>query len=510
MMENRTRRRFLKDVGKGMLATAMGSGLATGPGIPITLADDSSDRLTFGALEALVDLMQQTPLEKLQPLLIRKVKDGVSLHQLVAAGALANARCFAGEDYIGFHVMMALMPAWWIAGELPKNERLLPILKVLYRNTARIQRTGGYEEMRRIEPAKLVRGQEGSQLLLQGLDSGDTRATEKVFVALAQNDLPGAYNDLHYLVQEDPDVHGVVLAWRAWEVMQLTGTEYAQTLLRQSVRYCVDKGQSTSEPPLRELVPALLDKYKLIGGKKGTRKAELAWVEGLAKSIFNGSRGQAAEAAASALAEGFLADDIAEAMSLAANRLVLHDPGRSPSRASAEKPEGSVHGAGVGVHAADAANAWRNIARVTNDRNQLSSLIVGAWHTAGQAHKVSATPFPYDPNPIQAKKLDQTQLIEELDNAVQSRDQAMAMAVVRSYQLAGYPSKPVFDSLRGYAISEDGALHAEKYYRTVVEEFAATRREFRWQHLIGLARVSASEYGWAAPGQKQARELLQV
>ena len=33
--------------------------------------------------------------------------------------------------------------------------------------------------------------------------------------------------------------------------------------------------------------------------------------------------------------------------------------------------------------------------------------------------------------------------------------------------------RAVFDLLLGYAVSEDGALHAEKYYRTVSEEFAA-------------------------------------
>lgn len=38
----------------------------------------------------------------------------------------------------------------------------------------------------------------------------------------------------------------------------------------------------------------------------------------------------------------------------------------------------------------------------------------------------------------------------------------------------------VFDLLRRYAISENGALqHAEKYFRTVTEEFAATRPAFR-------------------------------
>ena len=53
-------------------------------------------------------------------------------------------------------------------------------------------------------------------------------------------------------------------------------------------------------------------------------------------------------------------------------------------------------------------------------------------------------------------------------------------------------------------------MHAEKYYRTVREEFAAGRKAFRWRHLAGLARVTASEHGFAAPGYQQARELLKV
>jgi hypothetical protein len=59
-----------------------------------------------------------------------------------------------------------------------------------------------------------------------------------------------------------------------------------------------------------------------------------------------------------------------------------------------------------------------------------------------------------------------------------------------------------------YAVSQDGALHAEKYYQTVTEEFQSGRAAFRWNHLIGLARVTASEYGWPAPGHDDATRLL--
>jgi hypothetical protein len=61
-----------------------------------------------------------------------------------------------------------------------------------------------------------------------------------------------------------------------------------------------------------------------------------------------------------------------------------------------------------------------------------------------------------------------------------------------------------------FATSEDGALHAEKYYRTVTEEFALTRPAFRWRQLVALARVTASEYGFPAPGYAEACRLLKV
>jgi len=71
-------------------------------------------------------------------------------------------------------------------------------------------------------------------------------------------------------------------------------------------------------------------------------------------------RAHAADTAARALAEGFAPEASRSALSLAANGLLLHDPGRTTAEPG--KPIGSVHGASIGVHASDAANAWRHIA----------------------------------------------------------------------------------------------------------------------------------------------------
>ncbi|MDA1055235.1 MAG: hypothetical protein O3C40_32845 [Planctomycetota bacterium] len=264
----------------------------------------------------------------------------------------------------------------------------------------------------------------GGQRLFQEMCGADMESTERTFAALAQGARSDVYNDLQHLVQDAPDVHRVTLAWRAWDVMQLVGYDHAHTLLRQSVWYCVEREQdrlkrNQPEPQLRKLTPRLLDDYKLLSKKTGSRRADSAWVEKLAQTFFAGTREQAAEATAAVLAEGFAPEDIGEAMSLAANMLVLHDPGRPPEWTTDDQPIDSVHGASIGVHASDAANSWRNIARVTNHRNLVCSLIVGAWHTAGQTGYITDTPFPFDVDPIQSKKLDAAALLVELDGSIQ-------------------------------------------------------------------------------------------
>jgi hypothetical protein len=277
--------------------------------------------------------------------------------------------------------------------------------------------------------------------------------------------------------------------------------------LRQSVLFCC-RERSRPDHQVQKTLTAALDQHKLMGKKLGTRAADDAWIESLARVIYGQGRERAADAVASAIAEGFVAEAIAEAMALAANQLVLHDPGRA--QPDGEKQKGSVHGASPGVHASDAANAWRHIAKVSSPRNTIASLIVGAFHTAGQSGGQLKDPYPLAANLNQVKTSDPAELLKLTEAAVRGQDQAMACALVQKYGELGHPARPVFDLLLKYAVSEDGALHAEKYYRTVTEEFAANRPAFRWRQLVALARVTASEYGKPAPGVEEARRLLRA
>ena len=521
-MNVRRRRDFLADVGRGMLVASIGSAATLELGLVKSFAantdDANPDRLTFGAFEPLVALMQETPPEKLMPLLVQRLNSGVDLKTLVSAAALANARAFGGQDYTGFHTFMALAPALHIAGELPTERRALPVLKVIYRNSARIHEQGrnDHDTLHPIEthaaPDPLLSGQQ----LRDAVRAVDWQRAESQFAARVAASPEEAFNDLQFAIEDENDVHRVVFSWRAWVMLDLAGEEYAQTLLRQSVRYCLDVEQRMREKnypqsKIRELLPRLLDEYKLLGVKLGTREADDQWTEQLAQTVFTGTHEAAATAVAAALAEGFDPEAIGESLSRAANLLVLHDPGRSVAGSSPNKPPGCVHGDSVGVHASDAANAWRNISRVGNRRTKIASLLVGAFHTAGQHGYVTEERFPYaEQLETLAAVNDGGKLIVETEAAIKSNDQARACALIDRYGQLALPPEPVFDLMRKYAVSEDGALHAEKYFCTVTEEYATTSPECRWRQLIALARVTASEHGYAAPGYQQACELLKL
>jgi hypothetical protein len=503
-----------------MFVAAVGYEVASDLGLASALAEDTPEALSFGPLEPLVCLMQETPVNRLLPVLTDQLHLGKDLRMLTAAAALANARTFGGEDYVGFHTMMALAPALHMSQELPTELQALPVFKVLYRNTNRIQERGGRKEevLHVVKPAASSGSGSGGELLREAVRHKEVDQAEQTFARLAQGTPEDALNDLLFAVDDNTEVHRVVLPYRAWDLLGLIGKEQAHTLLRQSVRYCV-KAESWPRPAVsdesRALLPKMLEDHKLLGRTPGDKKAEDAWIDSMSQTIFKSSPAQAAEAAAAALAEGMSPAALGEAITLAANQLILRDQGRTPANEVAGKPIGSVHGDSIGVHACDSANAWRNLALVGNPRNCFASLILGAYQvsldrTARGGDFLNWQPLPFARYLDEVKAKEPDALLRDLEEAIRGNLQAKASAVVQRYGELGHEPRRVFDLLLRYAVSEDGALHAEKFYRTVSEEFTATRPAFRWRHLVALARVTASEFGRPAPGMAEARTLLKV
>jgi hypothetical protein len=510
-----SRREFLNSVGRGMLVAGIGASVAHDLGLAAAFADDATADLSFGPLDGLVDLMQSTPPEKLQPILVGKLTVGeATLRQLVAAGALANAEAFGGEDYVGFHTAMAMIPAWQMTELLPSERQPLPVLKVLYRNSGQIQAMGGASKktLREMHAAEEATVENRAVAIRDACRTADVAQAERLFAPLEAASLDEAFNTLQPVMQDDINVHRFVFAHRTYGLASLLGKEHAYTILRQCVRFCCSHEQNRinrkgAEDPIRKLLPQLLDQYKLQGKTPGTRDPGDAAVEALAETIYRGPRDKSADAVAAALAEGISPEVVGEAISLASNLLVLRQP----------QTQWRTHGDSAGVHSSDATNAFRNMARYAQTQYAISGLVVAAYHTA--AHQpFSADAYPTAEHRELVKTKDAEGLLAEAEDAVRHNDQGRAAAAIALYGEGGHSPDAVYERMLKYTISEDGRLHGEKYYQTVQEEFRTTRPAFRWRQLVGLARVTASAYGYdrsdkpggRAPGYEDACRLLKV
>ncbi len=507
-MKHTSRRDFLGGIGITLGCTAVGVALVDRLGLAEAAASFARERLRFGALDPLVDLMQSTPPDELMPAVIARLRSGTSLADIVGAGALANARAFGGTNYNGYHALMAMMPSYEMSEQMPAPYTPLPVLKVLHRN-ARFVRDVDRANSDAMDPLESKGDASSGANLVENIRVRDLPKAEQSLAAAELRSPTEAYEELQTVVRDETDVHRVVLSWRAYDLLRLTGQQNATTMLRQSVRFCIDvDGQRAArgDAPngIRALLPKLMADHRLSERSRGTRAADDAWIEKASQTFFSASRSDAAEFAAAALADGIDPEDVGRALSLAAAQLLLHDPGLA--KEAPGKPVGSVHGASIGVHASDAANAWRHIARVGSAPTAFASLITAAYHTAGQGEHLGAQPIDHDGEACTLK--DPAAILIELDARIRARDQKGACIVARRYCELGYPSADLFARLLGFAVSEDGALHSEKFFRTAQEEHTAARAPHRSIYLAALSRVMASQFGFPAPGCEAARKLL--
>jgi hypothetical protein len=498
-----------------MLVAGLGAGLVQDLGFSTAFANEGPESLKFGKYDALIDLMQSTPPDKLQALLIEKLNCGeANIKDLTAAAALANAETFGGEDYVGFHTAMAMLPALGMTEALPVERRPLPILKVIWRNSQQIQQFGGADKktLRERHAAEEATIENTGIAIRDACRNADVEAGEKLFSAFEKAPLEDAFNVLQPVMQDQINVHRFVFAHRTYGLAQMLGSDHAYTILRQCVRFCCNHEKNRIErkgpdDPIRTALPKLMDQYKLAGKKLGNRDPGDAAVEELARVIYQGPPDKSAEAVAAALAEGMDKEVVGEAISLASNMLALKQ-GPDVWR---------THGDSAGVHSSDATNAFRNMARHGDPKFATTGLIVAGYHVA--AHR----PFPGEMYPTtehraSITKTDPEGLLAECEDAIRHNDQGRAAAAIALFGEGGGSPEAVYERLLKYTISEDGRLHGEKYWHTVQEEYKTTRPAFRWRQIVALARVTASAYGYdrqdkqggRAPGYEDACKALNV
>ncbi|MBC8291327.1 MAG: hypothetical protein H8E37_13580, partial [Planctomycetes bacterium] len=124
------------------------------------------------------------------------------------------------------------------------------------------------------------------------------------------------------------------------------------------------------------------------------------------------------------------------------------------------------------------------------------------WPGGGSKSDRSYAALPHAEDLGRLKSPSQKALLGEAEAAIRQNDQKRAAAAIGLYGQKGHSARAALDLMLKYAISEDGRLHSEKFYRTVTEEYALTSPAYRWRNITALARVTASAYGYSVDDQK--------
>jgi hypothetical protein len=202
-MHATNRREFLGGVGRSVGYAALGLAIVERLGFAGAMSALARERLRFGALDPLVDLMQETPADALLSRVVHKLRSGTPLADLVGAGALANARAFGGTHYNGYHALMAMMPSFEMAAQMRAPYGALPVLKVLHRNARFIQDAGRAKEDA-LEP---LEGAAGPGDLVQHVRARELERAEQSLSAVESRSPAQAFEELQVVVRDEMNVH---------------------------------------------------------------------------------------------------------------------------------------------------------------------------------------------------------------------------------------------------------------------------------------------------------------
>src|SRR5262249_51875686 len=155
----------------------------------------------------------------------------------------------------------------------------------------------------KVEPIKLDDRTPAAEQMRAAARGQKLAQAEQLFASLPAS-AEQTYDDVQLLIQDDLNVHRVVLAWRAWEVLDFIGKDHAKDMLRQTVRFCSDQRHSRNGHPIQTVLPKLLDQHKLLSAKPGSKKVDDAWIEKVAKTVYSDKQETAAQIVAAALADG--------------------------------------------------------------------------------------------------------------------------------------------------------------------------------------------------------------
>ena len=471
-----TRRSFL--VGSSAAAAALTVSKAWS--LPPVLDDELSapkDHVQFdSSLEPLVQQIEQTPRADLIAAMTKRVQDGVSYQQMLAALFLAAIRNVQPRPSVGFkfHAVLVVHSCHLASVAGPSQERWLPLFWALdyFKSSQADEAKRSGWRMAAVNESLVPDAAKARQTFDEAMQSWDVEKADVAIAALVRH--CGAAEVFErfatYAARDYRSIgHKAIYLANAWRTLQVIGYRHAEPVMR-SLGFALLNHEGQPNPAqsdlpadrswrqIDEMLDARSDAY-------GTGPLDSGATSALLQSFRDGTGIECARHADQALAAGVSSQSIWDGILVGGGELLMRQPGI------------------VGLHTLTTANAMHYLWQTSANTRLRSQLLLQAAAFVPQFRQSCL-----DRGKLAAQTLDDLQPSEgpvTLDGIFDSvsKDRQIASREVLQFLSAGGDAHEFINEARTLLFFKGRDAHDYKFVSAVLEDAGHVSPQWRNQFL---------------------------
>ncbi len=242
MSARNNRRQFLRTAAVGGAALGFGElgFLSKLPAVSAADARLDSKLVRFGSgIEPLVQLLEETPRDRLLEAVASKVRGGTSYRELLAALLLAGVRNVQPRPSVGFkfHAVLVVNSAHLASLSSPDSDRWLPIfwaLDYFKRTQLEEERTSGWKMIAADEGA-IPPARKAREAFTRAMENWDEEAIDAAVAGLARTAGANEVFELfcRFGARDFRSIgHKAIFVANSWRTLQCIGWQHAEPVLR--------------------------------------------------------------------------------------------------------------------------------------------------------------------------------------------------------------------------------------------------------------------------------------
>lgn len=239
-MSQNTRRKFLKQ-STGAAAAVPGFGFLSS--LPLVSASEgmlAPDLVDFGnGIEPTVQLIEETPRSELLEKMARRIKEGLSYREVLAALLLAGIRNVQPSPSVGFkfHCVLVVNSCHLASMSGPDSDRWLPIFWALdyFKSSQADEAKRSGWKMSPVKESLVPNATKARKMFTDAMDSWDAEKADAATAGLCRSvGATEAFNLFaNYAARDYRSIgHKAIYLANSWRTLQVIGWDFAEPVLR--------------------------------------------------------------------------------------------------------------------------------------------------------------------------------------------------------------------------------------------------------------------------------------